>query len=81
MKTILMVEDIELNRDLLVQILDDDFEVITAEDGAAGIATCQIAVAVAERRKSASGYQRLFRPSPDHVRFCALSRRSTPLAE
>ena len=38
MKTILVVEDIELNRDLLVQILEDDFEVITAEDGAAGIA-------------------------------------------
>ena len=38
MKTILVIEDIELNRDLLVQILEDDFEVITAEDGAAGIA-------------------------------------------
>ncbi len=38
MKTILVIEDIELNRDLLVQILEDDFEVITAEDGATGIA-------------------------------------------
>ena len=38
MKTILVIEDIELNRDLLVQILEEDFEVITAEDGAAGIA-------------------------------------------
>ncbi len=38
MKTILVVEDIELNRDLLVQILEDDFVVITAEDGGAGIA-------------------------------------------
>ncbi len=38
MKTILVIEDIELNRDLLVQILEDDFEVITAEDGAAGLA-------------------------------------------
>ncbi len=38
MKTILVIEDIELNRDLLVQILEDDVDVITAEDGAAGIA-------------------------------------------
>lgn len=41
MKTILVIEDIELNRDLLVQILEDDFEVITAEDGAAGIARAE----------------------------------------
>ena len=37
MKKILVVEDIELNRDLLVQLLEDDYEVVTADDGAAGI--------------------------------------------
>ncbi len=38
MRTILVIEDIELNRDLLVQILEDELKVITAEDGAAGLA-------------------------------------------
>ena len=38
MKRILIVEDTELNRDLLVQLLEDDYEISTAADGAAGIA-------------------------------------------
>jgi two-component system, cell cycle response regulator DivK len=37
MKKILVVEDIEFNRDLLVQLLEDSYEVFTAADGAAGI--------------------------------------------
>ena len=37
MKKILVVEDIELNRGLLEQLLEDDYEVVTADDGAAGI--------------------------------------------
>lgn len=37
MKKILVVEDVEFNRDLLIQLLEDDYEVITADDGAAGI--------------------------------------------
>ena len=37
MKTILIVEDVEYNRELLVQLLEDDYEVLTAADGAAGI--------------------------------------------
>ena len=37
MKKILVVEDVELNLDLLVQLLEDDYEVLTAMDGAAGI--------------------------------------------
>ncbi|MFQ5973474.1 MAG: response regulator [Alphaproteobacteria bacterium] len=37
MKRILVVEDVELNRDLLVQMLEEDFEILTAVDGAAGI--------------------------------------------
>ena len=34
MKTVLVVEDIELNRDLLGQILEDEYEVAFAADGA-----------------------------------------------
>ena len=37
MKKILIVEDVEYNRDLLVQLLEEDYEVVTAADGAAGI--------------------------------------------
>jgi len=37
MKKILIVEDIEFNRELLVQLLEDDYQVVTANDGAAGI--------------------------------------------
>jgi two-component system cell cycle response regulator DivK len=33
----LIVEDVELNRDLLVQLLEDDYEVLTATDGASGL--------------------------------------------
>jgi two-component system cell cycle response regulator DivK len=34
---ILIVEDVEYNRDLLVQLLEEDYEVVTAADGAAGL--------------------------------------------
>ena len=37
MKTILIVEDVEFNLDLLVQLLEDDYTILTASDGAAGI--------------------------------------------
>jgi CheY-like chemotaxis protein len=37
MKKILVVEDVELNRDLLVQLLEDEYEVLTAADGGTGI--------------------------------------------
>ena len=37
MKRILIVEDVELNRDLLVQLLEEDYDILTAADGAAGI--------------------------------------------
>ena len=33
MKTILIVEDAALNRDLLVQLLEDDYRLLIAEDG------------------------------------------------
>lgn len=37
MKKILIVEDVELNVDLLVQLLEDDFELMIAENGAVGV--------------------------------------------
>ena len=37
MKKILVVEDVEFNRDLVVQLLEDSYEVLTAADGAAGL--------------------------------------------
>ena len=36
MKKILVVEDVEFNRELVVQLLEDDYEIITAADGAEG---------------------------------------------
>ena len=41
MKKILVVEDTEFNRDLLVQLLEDDYEIVTANDGATGIVFAQ----------------------------------------
>jgi CheY-like chemotaxis protein len=41
MKKILVVEDVEFNLDLLVQLLEDDYDVLTASDGAAGIALAE----------------------------------------
>jgi len=40
-KTILIIEDQELNRDLLVQILEDFYDVIVATDGAGGLARAE----------------------------------------
>ena len=37
MKKILVVEDVEFNRDLVVQLLEDTYEVLTAADGSEGI--------------------------------------------
>jgi two-component system, cell cycle response regulator DivK len=41
MKTILIVEDTELNIDLLVQLLEDDYHLLTAKDGAEGVRLAQ----------------------------------------
>ena len=41
MKKILIVEDVDLNRDLLTQLLEDDFEIVAATDGQAGIAAAE----------------------------------------
>ncbi len=38
MKTILIVEDIDLNIDLLTQLLEDDYKLLVAKDGAQGVA-------------------------------------------
>ncbi len=37
MKTILIVDDIDLNIDLLTQILEDAYKIIVAKDGAQGV--------------------------------------------
>jgi CheY-like chemotaxis protein len=37
MKTILIVEDTELNVDLLTQLLEDDYTLLVARDGAEGV--------------------------------------------
>ena len=37
-KKILIVEDVEFNRDLMVQLLEEDYETVVAEDGVEGIA-------------------------------------------
>jgi two-component system, cell cycle response regulator DivK len=37
MKKILVVEDVEFNRDLLVQLLEDEYEVLTAVNGEEGV--------------------------------------------
>ena len=39
MKKILIVEDVEFNLDLLVQLLEDDYALVTAGDGQSGIET------------------------------------------
>ena len=41
MKTILVVEDTELNIDLLTQLLEDDYNLLIAKDGAQGVAMAQ----------------------------------------
>jgi len=41
MKRILIVEDVEFNRDLLIQLLEDQYEILTAPDGAAGVALAE----------------------------------------
>jgi two-component system cell cycle response regulator DivK len=38
MKTVLIVEDVELNIDLLVQLLEDDYYLLVAKDGVDGVA-------------------------------------------
>ena len=37
MKKILVVEDVEFNRDLMVQLLEDNYQVLTAIDGHEGV--------------------------------------------
>jgi two-component system cell cycle response regulator DivK len=37
MKKILIIEDVELNTELLVQLLEEDYDLLLAKDGAGGI--------------------------------------------
>jgi two-component system, cell cycle response regulator DivK len=41
MKSVLIVEDIDLNIDLLTQILEDDYIILVARDGAQGVAMAE----------------------------------------
>lgn len=41
MKRILIIEDVAFNQDLLVQLLEDSYDLLTAPDGAAGIAVAE----------------------------------------
>ncbi len=41
MKKILIVENVDFNRDLLTQLLEEEFELIAATDGQAGIAAAE----------------------------------------
>ena len=41
MKTILIVEDVDLNIDLLRQILEDDYDLLVARDGVQGVALAE----------------------------------------
>ncbi len=41
MKKILIVEDNELNIDLLIQLLEDEYELVTASDGEQGLELAQ----------------------------------------
>jgi two-component system, cell cycle response regulator DivK len=38
MKTILIVEDVDMNIDLITQLLEDDYSLLIARDGAQGLA-------------------------------------------
>jgi two-component system cell cycle response regulator DivK len=42
MKSILIVEDTPLNLDLLIQLLDDSYRLISAGDGATGVAKAEV---------------------------------------
>ena len=41
MKKILIVEDVEFNTELLIQLLEDEYELVTAVDGQAGVAQAE----------------------------------------
>lgn len=41
MKKILIVEDVEMNVELLMQLLEDDYELLVASDGLTGVSLAQ----------------------------------------
>lgn len=41
MKTVLIVEDVELNIDLLIQILEEEYHLLVARNGAEGVALAE----------------------------------------
>ncbi|MBI4553471.1 MAG: response regulator [Candidatus Latescibacteria bacterium] len=41
MKKILVIEDVEMNRDLIVQLLEEDYAIVEAVDGLQGLALAE----------------------------------------
>jgi two-component system cell cycle response regulator DivK len=70
-KTILIVEDVELNIDLLVQILEDQYRLLVARDGSQG-------VALAEQEKPALVLMDISLPVMDGYEAARIIRRTSP---
>jgi two-component system, cell cycle response regulator DivK len=71
LKTILIVEDIDLNIDLLTQILEQDYEILVARDGAQG-------VMLAEQKKPDLILMDISLPLMDGYAATGLIRKSFP---
>jgi CheY-like chemotaxis protein len=71
-KRILIVEDTELNIDLLVQLLEEDYELLVARDGAEG-------VAIAERERPDLILMDISLPVMDGYEATRMIRTTQPL--
>jgi two-component system cell cycle response regulator DivK len=84
--TVLIVEDVEMNRDLLVQLLEDEYRVITATDGAEGVDAARRElpdiILMDLSLPVMDGWEaiRTIRASPDisHIRIIAVTAHAMP---